>query len=154
MIFWYQYSSTSMKRRLHPVMPAAAVTTHTNPHAQQHLARDIEVGRAAVGQGRRPARCSEAIRSHVDGWVSGELQLCCCRATKKQGQSLRLARWKFQDGLGKNITMQTFFTFRTERYFGTRTAVQAWSGVFAAWCPQRQSRLMPSRTHSSNLHLI
>ena len=29
------------------------------------------------------ARCSEATRSHVDGWISGELQLCCCTATKK-----------------------------------------------------------------------
>ena len=29
------------------------------------------------------ARCSEAIRSHVDGWISCELQLCCCTATKK-----------------------------------------------------------------------
>ena len=28
------------------------------------------------------ARCSEAIRSHVDYWISGELQLCCCTATK------------------------------------------------------------------------
>ena len=28
-------------------------------------------------------RCSEAVRSHVDGWVSCELQLCCRTATKK-----------------------------------------------------------------------
>ena len=31
----------------------------------------------AVGL-RVSARCSEAIRSHVDGWISGEQQLCCC----------------------------------------------------------------------------
>ena len=28
-------------------------------------------------------RCSEVIRSHVDGWNSCVLQLCCCTATKK-----------------------------------------------------------------------
>ena len=30
----------------------------------------------------------------------------------------------------------------------------AWSVVSAAWCPQRTSRLMPSRTHNSKLHVI
>ena len=35
-----------------------------------------------------------------------------------------------------------------------RTAVQAWSGVSAAWCPQPWPRLKPSRTHSSNFHVI
>ena len=35
--------------------------------------------------------------------------------------------------------------------FGTRTAVQACSGVSSAWCPQRRSRLMPRCTHRSNL---
>ena len=29
------------------------------------------------------ARCSEAIRSHVDGWVSCALQLCSCTAATK-----------------------------------------------------------------------
>ena len=50
-------------------------------HAQQQLARDLEVERAAMGQRCRPqisARCSEAIRNHVDGWISGEQQLFCC----------------------------------------------------------------------------
>ena len=61
---------------------------------------------------------------------------------------------KFKDGLGINMTMKTFFTLRTGWYFGTRTAVQAWTGVSAAWCPQRRSRLMPRRTHSSNLNVI
>ena len=37
------------------------------------------------------ARCSRAIRSHVDGWISFELRLSCCTATEKvQSQSLRL----------------------------------------------------------------
>ena len=37
---------------------------------------------------------------------------------------------------------------------GTRTAEQLWSVVSAAWCPQQRSRLMPSPTQSSNLHVI
>ena len=50
---------------------------------------------------------------------------------------------KFKDSLGINMTMKTFFTFRTViYYFGTRTAVQACSGVSAAWCPQRRSCLL------------
>ena len=36
--------------RLRRVVPAAAVATHTKPHAQQQLARDLEVERAAMGQ--------------------------------------------------------------------------------------------------------
>ena len=38
-IFWYPYSSTSMEWGLRRVVPAAAVTTHAKPHAQQQLAR-------------------------------------------------------------------------------------------------------------------
>ena len=34
---------------------------------------------------------------------------------------------QFKDSLGINMTTKFFFTFRTERYFDTRTAVQAWS---------------------------
>ena len=75
-----------MEWRLPRVVPAATVTTHAKPHAQQHLARDLEVERAAMGQRCRlkvSARCSEAIRSHIDGWISCELQLCCCTAKNK-----------------------------------------------------------------------
>ena len=39
---------------LRPVVPAAAVTTHAKPHAQQQLARDPEVECAALGQRCRP----------------------------------------------------------------------------------------------------
>ena len=42
-IFGYPYSSTIMEWRLRRVVPAAAVTTHAKPHAQQQLARDLEV---------------------------------------------------------------------------------------------------------------
>ena len=56
---------------LRRVVPAAAVPTHAKPHAQQQLARDLEVERAAMGQRCRPqsfGECSEAIRSNVD-WL-------------------------------------------------------------------------------------
>ena len=39
-----------MEWSLRRVVPAAAVTTHAKPHAQQQLARDLEVERAAMGQ--------------------------------------------------------------------------------------------------------
>ena len=48
----------------------------------------------------------------------------------------------------------TYTNFLRSGESDTRTVVQAWSGFSAAWCPQRQSRLMPSRTRSSNLHVI
>ena len=76
-----------MEWRLRRVVPTAAVTTHAKPHAQQQLTRDLEVERSVVGQRCRlkvSARCSEAIRNHVDGWVSCELQPCCCTVTKKR----------------------------------------------------------------------
>ena len=53
-IFGYPYSSTIREWRLRRVVPAAAVTTHAKPHAQQQRARDLEVERAAMGQRYRP----------------------------------------------------------------------------------------------------
>ena len=43
-----------MEWRLSRMVPAAPVTTHAKPHAQQQLARDLEVERAAMGQRCRP----------------------------------------------------------------------------------------------------
>ena len=59
MIFWYPYSSTSMEWGLRRVVPAAAVTTHAKPHAQQQLARDLEVELAAMVQRCRPQSFGE-----------------------------------------------------------------------------------------------
>ena len=52
----------SMGWRLRRVVPAAAVTIHAKPHAQQQLARDLEVERAAMGQGFRPQSFAEVQR--------------------------------------------------------------------------------------------
>ena len=41
--FGYPSSSTIMEWRLRRVVPAAAVTTHAKPYAQQQLAHDLEV---------------------------------------------------------------------------------------------------------------
>ena len=61
---------TSMEWCLRRVVPAAAVTTHAKPHAQQQLARDLEVERAAMGQ-----RC----RLHAPGLVSCVRQHASCQ---------------------------------------------------------------------------
>ena len=52
-----------MEWRLRRVLPAATVTTHAKPHAQQ-LPRDLEVGRAAMGQRGRPQRFGEVQRGN------------------------------------------------------------------------------------------
>ena len=70
-IFWYSYSSTSMDWGLCRVVPAAAVTTHAKPHAQQQLAGDLEVQRAAIGRRCRPQRFYEVQRGnpHPRRWL-------------------------------------------------------------------------------------
>ena len=57
-IFGYPYSSTIMERRLRRMVPVAAVPTHAKPHAQQQLARDLELELWKGG-----ARCHGAARS-------------------------------------------------------------------------------------------
>ena len=49
---------------LRRVVPAAAVTTHAKPHAQQQLARDLEVKRAAMEQRCRPQSFGEVQRGN------------------------------------------------------------------------------------------
>ena len=70
-IFWYPYSSTSMEWG---VVPAAAVTTHAKPHAQQQLARDLEVERAAMGQRYRPQSSGpvSSVRQHASDFASSK----------------------------------------------------------------------------------
>ena len=63
-IIWYPYSSTGMEWDLRRVVPAAAVTTHAKPHAQQQLARDLEVERASMGQRCRPQSFGEVPRGN------------------------------------------------------------------------------------------
>ena len=86
-------------------MPAAAVTTHAKLHAQQQLARDLEVERAAVGQRCRPQ--------------SSGLGLLCAAAWF--GFAVLKNNLSLPEGLDftpaasatTKITMKTFFTFRT-----------------------------------------
>ena len=51
---WVPVQQYNHEWRLRRVVPAAAVTTHAKPHAQQQLARYLEVERAAMGQRCRP----------------------------------------------------------------------------------------------------
>ena len=53
-----------MERGLRRVVPAATVTTNAKPHAQQQLARDLEVGRAAMGQRCWPQPFGEVQRGN------------------------------------------------------------------------------------------
>ena len=46
------------------VVPAAAVTTHATPHAQQQHARDLEVERPAMRQRCRPQSFGEVQRGN------------------------------------------------------------------------------------------
>ena len=58
------YEKHSMEWRLRRVVPAAAVTTHAKPHAQQQLARDLEVERAAMGHRCRTPSFGEMQRGN------------------------------------------------------------------------------------------
>ena len=84
-----------MEWHLRRVMPAAAVTTHAKPHAQQQLARDLEVERAAMGQRFRSQRFGRgAARQSAATSMAGFLVNCSSAAVqlqKKQSQNLRLA---------------------------------------------------------------
>ena len=53
-----------MEWRLRRAVPAAAVTTYAMPYAQQQLARDPEVERAAMGQRCRPQSFGEVQRGN------------------------------------------------------------------------------------------
>ena len=53
-----------MEWRPRRVVPAAAVTTHAKPHAQQQLTRDLEVERAAMRQRCRLQRFGEVQRGN------------------------------------------------------------------------------------------
>ena len=61
-----------MEWRLRRVVPAAAVTTHAKPHAQQQLARDLEVERAVMGQRCRPQSFGEVQRCLYGSSTSNE----------------------------------------------------------------------------------
>ena len=54
----------SMEWRLPRVVPTAAVTTDAKSHAQQQLARDLEVERAPMGQRCRPQSFGEVQRGN------------------------------------------------------------------------------------------
>ena len=66
------------------MVPAAAATAHTKPHAQQQLARDLEVERAAMGQRCRPQRLGEVQRGNPQ---PGFLVNCCSAAVHLKTQA-------------------------------------------------------------------
>ena len=60
-----------MEWRLRREVHAAVVTTQAKPHAQQKLARDLEVERAAMEQRCRPQSFGEVQRGNpqLRGWL-------------------------------------------------------------------------------------
>ena len=102
----YSYGSTSLEQGLRRVVSAGVATTQAKPHAQQQLARDLEVERAAMGQRCRPQS-------------SGPGLLC---AAARFGFAVLKNNLSLLEGLDftpaasatTKIAMKTFFTFRTE----------------------------------------
>ena len=70
-----------MEWRLPRVVPVAAVTTDAKPHAQQQLARDLEVERAAMGQRCRPQSFGEVQRCNPLYFLSTAATLLYSRRT-------------------------------------------------------------------------
>ena len=66
------------------MVPAAAVTTHAKPHAQQQPERDLEVERAAMGQLCRPQRFGEVQRGNppASGVVVIDVMILCLSKTR------------------------------------------------------------------------
>ena len=86
--------------------PAAAVTTHAKPHAQQQPARDLEVERAVMGQRGRPQS-------------SGPGLLCAAArfgfaVVKNNASLLEGLDFTLAASATVEIQLQTFVTFRTE----------------------------------------
>ena len=92
------------------VGPHARACAHTRPRHRRgvgerpHVRWSVEgtaslavaEPRCSGGQGgavglKVSARCSEAICSNVDGWISVELQLSCCRAMKPRHALLSIS---------------------------------------------------------------
>ena len=113
------------------------------PHAQQQLARDLEMERAVMGQRCRPQSFGEVQRCNTLYllWNAALLLVgrrtwyCCSWSSMWSSLTDQLVR-KFKDSVGINITMKKFFIFvpvpikkklfeRSEFLFRTRTAVQA-----------------------------
>ena len=95
-----------MEWRLRRVVPAAAITTHAKPHSQQQLAIDLEVERAAIGKRCRPQSSGPGLLYAAARFGFADL---------KNNLSL-LEGLDFTPAASATttITMETFFTFRTE----------------------------------------
>ena len=92
-----------MEWRLRRVVPAAAVTTHAKPHAQQQLARDLEVERGAAlsaSQFRRDAARQSATTSMAGFLLNSSSAAVETKAESEPATSLSGSLYEV-DGLGK-----------------------------------------------------
>ena len=99
---WVPVQQYNHEWRLRRVVPAAAVTTHTKPHAQQQLAR---VERAAMGQRCRPQSSGPALLCAAARFGFAVLKNNLCLLESLDLTPAASATTK--------TTMKTF-TFRTE----------------------------------------
>ena len=140
------------------VVPGATVTIDAKPHGQQQLARDLEVERAVMGQHCRPQSFGEVQRCNPLCLLLTAAQYCCCSWASLTDQLVR--KFKVLIRQRKILYFRTRADHEKNLSFPTRTAVQASCAKHSTewrlprWCPQRRSPPMPSRTDSSNLHVI
>ena len=108
--------------------------------AQQQLARDQEVGGAAMGQRCRPKSFGAVQRCNPLYFLLTAAPLLysrrtwgCCSWSSPTDQLVR----KFKDGLGINMTMKnSLFSYPYSSTSKHHVRIIAWSGVSAACRPQ------------------
>ena len=95
-----------MEWRLRRVVPAAAVTTRAKPHAQQEVACNLKVERAAMGQRGRPHSSGPGLLCAAARFGFAVLKNNLCLLEGLDFTPAASATTK--------ITMKAFFTFQTE----------------------------------------
>ena len=86
MICRYAYSSTGLEQGLRRVVSAGVATTQAKPHAQQQLARGLEVARSAMGRHRRPHSFGEVQQGNPQPQCRWLGILLCTAAVQQQSR--------------------------------------------------------------------
>ena len=86
MICRYAYSSTGLEQGLRRVVSAGVATTQAKPHAQQQLARGLEVARSAMGRHRRPHSFGEVQQGNQQPQCRW-LGILLCTAVQHQSRA-------------------------------------------------------------------
>ena len=116
------------------MVPAAAVTTHSKPHAQQQLARDLEVECAAMGQRYRPQSSGPGLQCAAARFGF--------RVVKNNVSLLEVLDFTPAASATTKIKLSTFFTFRTV-IFG-----YPYSSTIVEWRLRREVPAAAVTTHA------